>query len=220
LARKQDSGIVVIGLGRFGSALSLELIERGSEVLGIDSHSRIVQKLAGSLTHVVTADSTDIEALRQLGVHEFQRAVVCIGSDLEASIITTSLLADLGIPDIWAKAVSNQHRTILLRVGANHVVRPEHDMGERVAHLVTGRMLDYIEFEDGFALAKTTAPEWATERALGDSRIRSKFGVTVVAIKRRGEEFTYATADTLVQRGDTLIVAGPTPQTEQFAEQV
>lgn len=218
MARTQDSSVVVIGLGRFGSALALELVEQGREVLGIDSDPRIVQQLSGNLTHAAAADSTDIEALRQLGVPEFRRVVVGIGTDLEASILTTSLLVDLGIQDIWAKAVSRQHRTILLRVGANKVVLPEHDMGVRVAHLVTGRMLDYIEFEDGFAMAKTTAPGWAVDRQLGESAIRTRYGVTVVAIKRRGKEFTYATADTMVRHGDTLIVAGRTEQTERFAE--
>lgn len=218
MARSSETAVVVIGLGRFGSSLALELIDRDVEVLGIDSSPRIVQNLAASLTHVVAADSTDIEALRQLGVHEFSRAVVAIGTDLEASILTTSLLVDLEIPDIWAKALSRQHGRILERVGAHHVVLPEHDMGERVAHLVTGRMLDYIEFEDGFALVKTKAPEWAVGKKLGESRIRARYGVTVVAIKRSGEDFTYATADTVVSPGDTLIVAGSTPQTERFAE--
>jgi trk system potassium uptake protein len=220
LGKNRDLGVVVIGLGRFGTSLALELSRLGQEVLGVDRSPKIVQQLSGSLTHVAAADSTDSEALRQLGVHEFRRAVVGIGTNLEASILTTSLLVDLEVPDIWAKAITRQHASILRRVGAHKVVLPEHDMGERVAHLVTGRMLDYIEFEDGFALVKTTAPGWAAGRPLGESRIRSRYGVTVVAIKRRGEEFTYATPDTVVRPGDTLIVAGRTEQAERFAERI
>jgi trk system potassium uptake protein len=215
---KHKSGVVVIGLGRFGSSLALELAERDIDVLGIDSSLRIVQSLSGQLPHVVVADSTDLEAMRQIGVQEFSRAVVGIGTDLEASILTTSLLIDLEIDDIWAKATSREHGKILSRIGAHHVVLPEHDMGERVAHLVTGRMLDYIEFEDDFAIVKTAAPAWAVGKPLGESGIRAKYGVTVVCVKRRGQDFTYATAETVIMPGDTLIVAGPTQKAEQFAD--
>src|SRR5688572_33369665 len=126
--------------------------------MGIDNRPKVVQEVAGQLTHVVTADSTDIEALRQLGVDEYYRAVVAIGSDMEASILTTSLLVELGIADIWAKALNRQHGRILERVGAHHVVLPEHDMGERVAHLLAGRILDYIEVDEDFLMVKPRPP--------------------------------------------------------------
>lgn len=221
LARKTEgSQVVVIGLGRFGGSLALELIERGSEVLALDSHPKVVQRYADELTHTAVADTTDQETLRQLGVHQFQRAVVSIGTELEASILTTSLLADFGIPHIWAKATSRQHGRILERIGAHHVVLPEHDMGERVAHLVTGRMLDYIQVEEDFALAKTVSPREAVDRSLTESALRSKYSVTVVGIKRPGEEFTYATAETVVRKGDTLIVSGPNARVEHFADMI
>ncbi|PRY00824.1 potassium channel family protein [Allonocardiopsis opalescens] len=214
----KDTRVLVIGLGRFGGSLALELVSSGWEVLGVDSTQRLVQEFAERLTHTVMADSTDPEALRQIGAHEFSRAVVGIGTDVEASILTTSLLVDLGVSNVWAKAVSRQHGRILEQIGAHHVVLPEHDMGERVAHLVTGRMLDFIEFEDEFALGKTRPPAEAVGMRLGDSQLRSKYGITVVCIKRPGEDFTYATADTVVHRGDVLIVAGKTRQVERFAE--
>ncbi|KAA5832112.1 TrkA family potassium uptake protein [Saccharopolyspora hirsuta] len=211
--------MVVIGLGRFGSSLAGELVRRGSEVLAIDSRPTVVQRLADELTHTAVADTTDPESLRQLGVHQFTRAVVAIGTDLEASILTTSLLVDFGIPNIWAKATSRQHGRILERVGAHHVVLPEHEMGKATAHLVIGRMLDYIELEeDHYALAKTLAPTEALGRPLGETRVRSKYGVTVVAIKRPGQSFTYATAETVVREGDILVVAGSSDQVERFAE--
>lgn len=219
MARKAEkSEIVVIGLGRFGASMALELVDRGSEVLGIDSRPKVVQRYADSLTHTAVADTTDPESLRQLGVHQFQRAVVAIGTELEASILTTSLLADFQIPHIWAKATSRQHGRILERIGVHHVVLPEHDMGERVAHLVTGRMLDFIQVEEDFALAKTVSPSEAVDRELGQSGLRSKYGVTVVGIKRPGEEFTYATAETVVRKGDILIVSGSTERVEYFAD--
>ncbi|WP_245992290.1 potassium channel family protein [Prauserella muralis] len=216
--RSSRHRVVVIGLGRFGSSLAIELVRGGSEVLGIDSDPRLVQRYADELTHAAVADTTDVEAMTQLGVPEFRRAVVGIGTDIEASILTTSLLVDFGVPSIWAKAVSRQHGRILERVGAHHVVLPEHDMGERVAHLVTGRMLDYIEFEDDYAIVKTTAPAEAVGRPLGESRLRVKYGVTVVGVKRPGTGFTYATAETVIDRADILVVAGRREQVETFAD--
>ncbi|MBK1785013.1 potassium channel family protein [Prauserella cavernicola] len=216
--RNQGRRVVVIGLGRFGSSLAVELVNGGCEVLGIDSDPKLVQKLSDELTHTAVADTTDAEAMGQLGVPEFDRAVVGIGTDIEASILTTSILADFDIPNIWAKAVSRQHGRILRRVGAHHVVLPEHDMGERVAHLVTGRMLDYIEFEDDYALVKTTAPAEAIGKPLGETRVRNKYGVTVVGVKRPGSEFTYATPETVIAPRDLLVVAGRREDVETFAD--
>lgn len=210
--------MVVIGLGRFGKSLALELMEEGTDVLGIDDDAKTVQTLAGRLTHVVEADSTDEEALRQLSVHEFDRAVVGIGTDLEASILTSSILVSLGIRSIWAKAISNSHARILTQLGIHHVVRPEHDMGKRVAHLVRGRMLDYIEFDDGYAIVKTSPPELVHGLPLGESRVRSKYGVTIVGVKRAGEDFTHATPDTVVNDGDLIIVSGPEDKVEGFSD--
>jgi trk system potassium uptake protein TrkA len=218
LAKKpSDNRIVVLGLGRFGGSLAAELMRRDWEVLGIDASTQIVQTYADRLSHTAIANTTDEDSLRQLGVHDMTHAVVGIGTDIEASILTTGLLADLGVPNIWAKAINRQHASILHRVGAHHVVLPEHEMGERVAHLVTGHILNFIEFEDDYALVKTIAPEVALNKTLADSALRAKYGITVVSIKRPGEEFTYATADTTVYAGDVLIVAGRTSNVEAFS---
>ncbi|MDT0306352.1 TrkA family potassium uptake protein [Streptomyces sp. DSM 44917] len=213
-----DQRIAVIGLGRFGSSLAEEVMRRGWEVLGVDEDERLVQRHSDALTHAAVADCTDVEVLRQLGVSEFPLAVVAIGTDIEASILVTSNLLDEGVPTIWAKAISRQHGRILERLGAHHVVLPEHEMGERVAHLVTGRMLDFIEFDDDYALVKTVAPQVATGVPLGVSAVRSKHGVTIVGIKRPGRDFTYADAETVVESGDVLIVTGRTAAVEAFAE--
>jgi trk system potassium uptake protein len=209
--------VVVIGLGRFGGSVAASLVRLGHEVLGIDENAEIVQQWADQLTHVVQADTTNSDVLRQLGVKEFSRAVVGIGSDLEASVLTVLALEELGVPDIWAKATSVKHGRILERTGAHHVVYPEAAMGERVAHLVTGKMTDFIEFEDGFAIAKTSAPKEAWGKTLSESALRSKYGVTVVALKRTRADLTYAKADTIVEPGDQLIVAGTAALVETFA---
>jgi trk system potassium uptake protein TrkA len=217
--RKLDSSpVAVIGLGRFGKSLALELVKEGIEVLGIDGDPKVVQSLAGRLTHVVEADSTDEEAMRQVSLHDFDRAVIGIGTDLESSILSASVALKLGVPNIWAKAVSESHSRILTQIGAHHVVRPEHDMGKRVAHLVRGRMLDYIEFDDGFAIVKTRPPRCLYGVSLGESRPRSKFGITIVGVKRTGEDFTHATPDTVVQEDDVIIVSGPQDKVERFSE--
>jgi trk system potassium uptake protein TrkA len=209
--------VVVVGLGRFGGQVAASLVNLGHEVLGIDSDPRIVQDWSDRLTHVVEADATDTEALRQLGVQDFARAVVGIGTNLEASVLTVLTLTEAGVPEVWAKAISAKHGKILSSVGARHVVYPEAEMGERVAHLITGQMLDYIEFDDGFAIAKVRAPKDAVGRTLAEIGLRSKWGVTVVGTKLPGEDFTYARPETVVPRGCILIVAGNTTKVEQFA---
>ena len=211
------NGVVVIGLGRFGGQVAASLERLGHEVLAIDHDPALVQKWADRLTYVVEADATDEEALRQIGVGEFPRAVVGIGTDIEASALTVISLVDLEIPEIWAKAITAKHGRILQRIGAHHVVYPEAAMGERVAHLVTGKMIDFIEFDDGYAIVKTRAPEEAAGRTLAESALRTKYGVTVVGVKRPGQDFTYAQPDTVVNRGDLLIVSGSTKDVERFA---
>ena len=210
--------IAVVGLGRFGSSLALTLRDIGHEVLGIDTDATLVARYADELTSVVQADSTDVEALRQLGVGDLEHAVVAIGSHLESSVLTTAAIADLGVPDIWAKAVTTQHARILERVGANHVVLPELEMGRRVAHLVTGQAVEYMRLDDSWALVETDAPRVLVGRTLGGSSIRQTYGVTVVCIKPADGQFTYATADTEVAPGDLLLVAGPIARAEAFAE--
>lgn len=215
--RPDDGAVAVIGLGRFGKSLALELVLDGVEVLGVDNDPRIVQSLAGRLTHVVEADTTNEEAMRQLGLGEFHTVVIGVGNDLEASILSASVAIGLGVRSVWAKAISQAHQRILTQIGVQHVVRPEHDMGKRVAHLVRGRMMDYIELDDGYAFAKTRPPRRMLGRSLADSHVRSEHGVTVVGVKRSGQEFTYATAETLVEDGDVVIVSGPRAAVERFA---
>ena len=209
--------VVVIGLGRFGGAVAESLINLGHEVLGIDSDEHIVQDWGDRLTHVVEADATDTDAMRQLGIQDFSRAVVGIGTNLETSVLTVLSLTEIGVTEIWAKATSLKHGKILSQVGARHVIFPESEMGERVAHLITGRMLDYIEFDDGFAIAKVRAPNEAVAKTLAEVGLRSKWGVTVVGIKLPGQDFTYARPETVVPPGCILIVAGDTKKVEQFA---
>ena len=216
--RRLDS-VAILGLGRFGTSLALELMKEQIEVLAVDSDQRIVESLAGQLTQVVSADTTSEDALRQLSVHEFHRVVIAVGNNIEASILTATVCLGFETPEIWAKAISEPHAKILSQLGVHHIVRPEHDMGKRVAHLVAGRMLDYMEFDDGYAMVKTTPPATILGQPLSRTEVRKRFGVTIVAIKRPGEDFTYATPETVVNQGDVIIASGKTNQVEHFSDQ-
>ena len=211
-----DSAVCVIGLGRFGTALALELMRSGVEVLGIDSHIEPVQELDGHLTHVVRGDATREETLRQLGVNEFDRVVVAIGSDVEASILTTSLLLKFKVENIWAKAVSEPHAEILAQLGVHHVISPEKDMGRRVAHLVLSSMQDFIEIGDDFVLVKITPPAAAVGAPLIDLHLRTKYGTVVTAYRRGEGEWAVATPDVVLRPDDVILVAGRTKDAEAF----
>jgi len=211
--------ILVVGLGRFGSALTRELIELGHEVFGIDRDAKLVQSHMDELTHVAQADATDPEALHQLcRAGTYQTAIVAIGTDVEASILTTHVLVnDLQIPRVWAKAITAAHGRILERIGAHKVIFPERDMGVRVAHVLSGRTLDYMELEGDFALVETTPPKEMVGRTLEESGVRRRHQVTVVCVKPPDGVFTYATADTVIGPEDHLLVAGETRAVEEFA---
>jgi trk system potassium uptake protein TrkA len=217
LARRDQ--FLVVGLGRFGGALAEDLVAHGHEVLGVDEDPKLVQGYAQKLTHVVEADSTDIDAMRQLGAADFKVAVVAIGTEVEASILTTSVLVDLGIPRIVAKAISEPHGKILSRVGAHRVVFPERDMGLRVARSLAGRdVIDYMELDPGFVLVETKAPPELVGKTLAEAQVRRRFGLTVVSVKGKDKPATYATPETRIEEGDILVVAGETRRVEQFVQ--
>ena len=210
--------VAVIGLGRFGSALALELMASGTEVLGIDTDDELVQAHNGELTQVVRADSTKEEALRQLAVNEFDRVVVAIGADVQASILTCSILLGMNIPVVWAKAVTEQHGRILEQLGVHHVIYPEKDMGRRVAHLVRGAAIDYLEIEHGYALAKIAAPASIRNVPLGKTSLRQQYGVTVTAFRHGDAAWQNADNETVLSEGDLAIIVGPTDRVETFAQ--
>lgn len=214
--KKKVQATLVIGLGRFGSALAITLNRTGKEVLGVESDPRLVEHWSGRLP-IVEADATNPEALEQIGVAEFPTAVVGVGTSIEASVLITGNLVDLGTGQIWAKAISAEHGRILKRIGAHHVVYPEADAGQRVAHMVSGRMLDYIEMEDDFTIVKMRPPRETHGFTLGESDIRKKYGVTVIGVKAQGEPFEYATPQTRIAADDVLIVGGDTSLLERFA---
>lgn len=214
---RHDAPVLVIGLGRFGAATAGQLQRLGREVLAVDEDANLVQKWSERVTHTVQADARSLDALRQIGAEEFSIAVVATGSSIESSVLITANLVDLKVPQIWAKAISQSHGKILARIGANHVIYPEAEAGERVAHLVSGRMIDFIEFDDDFVLVKMYPPKPIRGLSLTDSQVRTKYKITVVGVKSPGKPFTYATEETVVSNHDLIIVSGTESDIDRFA---
>jgi len=220
-SRKNNKGaskIAVIGLGRFGTALARELMATGREVLGVDTDENLVQNLAAELTHVVTADCTNADTLAELNILDFDRVVVSIGSDIEASILTASMLLEIGVKDVWAKATSDAHGRILRQLGVQHVVFPEKDMGKRIAHQVAGDQLDYVEIDGTFVMAKTEASADFAGKSLTELAIRAKYGVIEVATSHGDDAYEAASPNTVIAKNDFLIVAGPKQKIEKFCQ--
>ena len=216
--RRLHTNVIVIGLGRFGSALARELMATGHEVLGVDTDERLVQQMSQELTHTVKADTTDESVLKELGIQEFDAAVVAIGQDLEASILTTSLLLQMGVPNVWAKANSQSHGRILQQLGAHHVIFPEYEMGKRVAHMVSGESLDYVPIDKDFVMLKAEVPQSFDGKNLAELKIRSTYGVTVVAVTKGDGKYSPAFPETVLNAGDQIVVAGQVEPLNEFCQ--
>lgn len=210
-----DDTVLVVGLGLFGSAVARSLKEMGVPFIAItDDHVQAVH-WADDFTNVIEMDPSDLEALKQIGIQQIRKAVVAL-SKVELSIMTVLALVEADVQEIWARAATKAHGDILARIGAHHVVYSEASTGRRVAHAVSGFMIDYFEFEDGFAMARTRAPRMTWDRPLRESMVRSQHNITVVGVKRVGQDFIYAVPETVIHRGDELIISGETKQVDSF----
>jgi trk system potassium uptake protein len=215
------SQYVVIGLGRFGSSLSKELIKLGHEVLGIDMDEEAVDEMADVLTHTVVADATDEEVLKSLGIRNFDCAVVAIGDDIQASILAAILLKDLGVNKVVAKALSELHGKVLDKLGVDRVIYPERDMGIRVAHqLVSPNLLDYIELSNEYTIAELSVPKRLCGHTLKDFDPRAKYGCSVVAINKKEGVIIAPTATDVLNEKDVMVVIGTNNQIEKLEHEV
>ncbi len=204
---------MILGLGRFGSAVGKELVASGIAVLGVDISESAATKTEPDLTHVAIADTTNIQVLKQLSVGDAERVVIGIGHDLAASVLTASSVVDLGVPNIWAKADNAAHAKILKQIGVHHIVLPERDTGRRVAHLISGELQEFVEFDSNFAMVKLAPPLRAIGRPIGEA----PQGVTIIAIRPDGESFYIADPTTVLKSGDLIIAAGNIHDLERFA---
>lgn len=214
---KSRETVAVLGLGRFGTAVAETLLALGHEVIGLDGDAAIVQHLSDEMPHIVQADTTEPDVLRELGIADVDHAFVAIGSDIEASVLTVLALQEIGVKDIWAKATQKRHGVILKRIGVSHLVYPESDTGRRTAHLLNGSMSDYFELADGFAVGATRVPAAAAGVSLAEAKLRQRFGVTVIGTRKDGAQFSYAEAGTILEAGDQVIVTGDAAKVRAFA---
>lgn len=203
----------VIGLGRFGSSVARTLYELGHEVLGIDSDADNVQSMSGALTHVVQADATEEDVLRRLGIRNFDVVVVAIGHDIQASVLITLMLKELGVKYVVAKAASDLHGKVLSKIGADRVVYPERDMGIRVAHnLIASNVLDYIELAPEYSIVEMTAGENLAGKSLKELNLRARYGINVMALKRGNEVKLSPGPEDTIATGDVIVLVGPSDE--------
>lgn len=215
--RLHNEDVLVIGLGRFGGAVATELHRLGNRVTAVELDPELAESHLGRVGRIVQGDATSVQLVEELRPSAFSGCVLAIGSSVEASVLAAVNLIDGDAKKVWAKAVSPEHARILNRIGVHKVLSPEIESGKRLAHLVGGKLMDYIEFDDDFAIVKMAPPQEAVGFTLGQSSIRSKYGVTIVGVKSPGQDFTYARPETKVHSDDLIIVSGPTALIERMA---
>lgn len=207
----------VIGLGRFGGSICRALSKEGMEVLAMDIDEDKVNEFSKIASHAVMADSTDEQVLKSLGIRNFDHVIVAIGDNLQASILTTLILKELGVKHITVKAQNDYHEKVLNKIGADRIVHPERDMGNRIAHnLITNNVLDYLELSDDHSIVELIAGETMAGNTLIDLDIRAKYGCNIVAIKRGDEIIVSPMADQEIILGDILIVIGADKDISRF----
>ncbi|WNR45658.1 potassium channel family protein [Paenibacillus roseipurpureus] len=212
---------VVVGLGRFGSSISKELMKLGHEVLGIDLDEEVVNDMSAFLTHAVVADATDEDVLKSLGVRNFDCAVIAIGDDIQSSILTAIVLKELGVGQVVAKALSELHGKVLTKLGVDRVVYPERDMGIRVAHqLATPNLLDYIEISKDYTIVELSVPKRLCGFTIKELDPRAKFGCSVVAINKDSGIIIAPSANDVVNEKDVMVIIGTNAQIDEFESEV
>ncbi len=209
---------IVLGLGRFGSAVATTLAEMGYEVLGVDTDVERVNGLKNKITEVVQADISDEKVLTELGAKNFDAAIVGVGSNLESSILTTIILKEMGVKYIIAKAQNNFHAKVLEKIGVDKIVFPERDMGIRIARsLITPNIKDYIELEPDYSVVEIEAPSDFEDKTLSELDLRNKYGINVLAIKRDDNFNVSPHAKDVIKKRDFLIVIGETKKITKLA---
>jgi trk system potassium uptake protein len=210
MSKKQ---FIVIGLGRFGTSVAETLYALGNDVLAVDIDEEAVQNIAERVTHAVQVDANDEVSLRALGIGNFDVAIISIGSDIQANILSTLLVKEMNVKHIITKANNALHAKVLYKIGANRVIFPERDMGIRVAHnLCSSNILDYIELSPDFSIAEIVTPKEWEGHSLKDLDLRVRYSVNVVAIKRDDNIEVSPAADEVIQEGDIIVAIGGTAE--------
>ena len=218
---KAKEEFVVIGLGRFGTSVARTLLAYDYNVLAIDSDMARVQELSTSLPHVLQLDATNVDALRQAGVESFDTGLVCIGTDFESNVLATVLLRRLGVKRVITKARTRTQKEILLRVGADEVILPEHEAGVRLARkLAAGNLIDYLEVSHDVGVVELISPSYLWGKSLAESNLRQRFGLNVMAVRRGDELIVSPTAGFRIEANDILVVLGKIEDAERLNEKM
>ncbi|MFT8322718.1 MAG: TrkA family potassium uptake protein [Bacillus sp. (in: firmicutes)] len=211
----------VIGLGRFGGSICRELVELGMEVMVIDRNEERINEFANIVSHAVVGNSVDENVLKSLGIRNFEHVIVAIGDDIQASILTTLILKELGVNNITVKAQNDYHEKVLKKIGADSIVHPERDMGKRIAHnIVSNNVLDYLELSDEHSIVEIKASSRLDGFTMIDLDIRARYGITIVAIKRDKEIIVSPMATEPIKENDVLIVIGADSDINRFEKKV
>jgi len=218
LLKKQ---FAVIGLGRFGGSICRTLSEQGAEVLAIDMDEDRVNEFTSIATQAVIADSTDEMVLKSLGVRNLDHVIVAIGDNIQASILTSLILKELGVKKVTAKAQNEYHEKVLKKIGVDQVIHPERDMGVRIArNMTSSSVLDYLELSDKYSILEVVAGNKMDGKSLIDLDVRVNFGINIVAIKEEGHINVSPRADQVMYKGDVLIIIGEDKDIDRFKQQM
>ena len=200
---------IVIGLGLFGAEVARKLCQQGCEVLAMDIRSDLVQQVAEDVTHAVVADGQDKDVLRSLGAGNFDCAIIAIGSNLAASVLTTMNLKELGVPYIICKAHDETHRRVLEKLGVDRVIIPEQENAQRLARsLNSHNVLEYIELSEAYGILEIPAPAVWLDKTLRELDVRAKLGVNIIAVENGKQTNVSPAADYCIKAGDVLVVLG------------
>lgn len=216
----KDKNVLVLGLGRFGSALARKLYERNVVVMAVDRDYTKVQRMADQVTYAAQADMTDEEAMKDLGIKNFDIAVIATGSNIEASIEATLLCKDAGITTVIAKATTATHERILVKIGADKIIFPELDSGERLARVISGsNLLEFIEFSNEFSLAEVRVHKAWVGQDLMDLDFRNKYNLNVVAYERSGQTIVNPGPHTKIEKNDLMVIIGKSDDVEKISSE-
>ncbi|SDI02434.1 trk system potassium uptake protein TrkA [Planococcus glaciei] len=214
-----EKQFVVIGLGRFGSSVCQELYALGHEILAMDRNEERVIAMSDYATHTVITNGTDERDLKALGVRNFEHAIVAFSNDLQASVLCTLMLKEMGVPHVWVKAANQQHQLILEKVGADRVIQPEKEMGVRIAHhLDSDKVVDYIDLSNDYSIVELIASSAISGKTLVQLDIRAKYNCTVLGIKRFDEVNIAPLPDDEIVKGDILIMMGHKKDLKKFED--
>ncbi|MEG7335697.1 potassium uptake protein KtrA [Bacillus subtilis] len=217
MGKIKNKQFAVIGLGRFGGSICKELHRMGHEVLAIDINEEKVNAYASYATHAVIANATEENELLSLGIRNFEYVVVAIGANIQASTLTTLLLKEFDIPNIWVKAQNHYHHKVLEKIGADRIIHPEKDMGVKIAQSLSDEnVLNYIDLSDEYSIVELLATRKLNSKSITDLNVRAKYGCTILAIKHHGDIRLSPAPGDIIHEQDCLVIMGHKKDIRRF----